>query len=133
MQRFLTFPTSLVTSRALSQPRVRLAEPQDAVEVTKVFINAMQDDQSWPYRFPHREEFPDDHWNYNLDLMSRFISPDYDDWVVVVAEADDSRAGADVRRIVSFAVWNISYANKRRRGSSYVPNSREHLHLSLPN
>lgn len=112
MQRFLTFFTSLVAPRALSQPRVRLAEPQDAVEVTKVFINAMQDDQSWPYRFPHREEFPDDHWNYNLDPMSRFISPDYDDWVVVVAEADDSQAGADVRRIVCFAVWNISYCQQ---------------------
>ncbi|KAJ4160187.1 hypothetical protein NW754_003312 [Fusarium falciforme] len=82
----------------------------------------MQDDQSWPYRFPHRAQYPEDHCNYNRDLFRRFISPEYNDWSVVVVEVlDDAREW----RIVAFSVWDISYVNKRVHGPGYIPNSLE--------
>jgi hypothetical protein len=123
---FTSFFTTLFTAKspaAMSQPHLRLAQAKDANEVTKVFINAMQDNPSWPYRFPHRKEFPEDHWNYNLDLMSHFISPVYDDWMVVIVEVKEGESEAP--RIASFAVWDVSYVNKRRHGPDYIPNSRE--------
>ncbi|KAM0418879.1 hypothetical protein ACHAPT_012144 [Fusarium lateritium] len=102
--------------------QVRHAEAKDVDQVARVFITAMQDDQSWPYRFPHRAKYPEDHWNYNRDLISRFISPEYDDWSVLVVEVPDA---TQAWRIVSFSVWDISYVNKRAHGPGYVPNSRD--------
>ena len=91
-------------------------------QITQVFLTAMQDDQSWPYRFPHRTQYPEDHWNHNRDLFRSFISPEYDDWSVVVVEVlDDAQAW----RIVAFSVWDISYVNKRVHGPGYIPNSHE--------
>ncbi|KAJ3465036.1 hypothetical protein MRS44_005694 [Fusarium solani] len=101
------------------QSKMRLSEEKDVDQVTQVFLTAMQDNQSWPYRFPHHAQYPKDHRNYNRDLFSRLISQEYDDWSVVVVEVLDA---AQAWRIVAFSVWDISYANKRVHGPGYIPN-----------
>ncbi|KAI8680391.1 N-acetyltransferase domain-containing protein [Fusarium keratoplasticum] len=81
------------------QPKMRLAEEKDVDQITQVFLTAMQDDQ---------------------DLFRSFISPEYDDWSVVIVEVlDDAQAW----RIVAFSAWDISYVNKRVHGPGYIPNS----------
>ncbi|KAL2692459.1 hypothetical protein Neosp_002868 [[Neocosmospora] mangrovei] len=104
----------------MSQSRMRTAEAKDVDRVTQVFIKAMQNNQSWPYRFPHRVKYAEDHWNYNRDLIRRFISPDYNDWVIIVVELQDA---VQAWQIVAFSVWDISYVNKRAHGPGYIPNS----------
>ncbi|UPK96923.1 hypothetical protein LCI18_007858 [Fusarium solani-melongenae] len=66
------------------------------------------------------DQYPEDHWNYNRDLIRRFISPEYDDWSVLVVEVPDA---TQAWRIVSFSIWDISYVNKRAHGPGYVLNS----------
>ncbi|KAI8724206.1 N-acetyltransferase domain-containing protein [Fusarium sp. LHS14.1] len=89
----------------MSQSHMRIAEAKDVDQVTQVFIKAMQDNQSWPYRFPHRVEYAEDHWNYNRDL---------------ILELQDA---AQAWQIVAFSVWDTSYVNKRAHGPGYIPNS----------
>jgi hypothetical protein len=113
--------TTTLQATAMADVHVRLAESRDVDRVAAVYVDAMQDNPSWPYRFPYRKEYRDDHWTYQRDLMGLYISPEYNDWTVVIVELKDSSGD----HVVSFAVWDTSYANKRAHGPNYVPKSRE--------
>ncbi|KAK7428358.1 hypothetical protein QQZ08_005115 [Neonectria magnoliae] len=96
--------------------RSRFADANDVDEVTRVFVEAMQDDPAWPYRFPHRKEHPEQHFECCKDLMRRLISPEYADWCVQVIEVPYGPGW----NIVSFAVWDMSYLRKRVFGANCV-------------
>ncbi|RSM08698.1 hypothetical protein CDV31_008040 [Fusarium ambrosium] len=100
--------------------RVRLAEARDVDLVTNVLIMAMEDNQCWQYQFPHNATHYEDHWNYTRDLVRRFLSTAYDDWIVMVVEIEVEAGEWD---IVAVSVWDVSYVNKRIHGRGYRPNS----------
>ncbi|RMJ15232.1 hypothetical protein CDV36_005109 [Fusarium kuroshium] len=100
--------------------RVRLAEARDVDLVTNVLIMAMEDNQCWQYQFPHSATHYEDHWNYTRDLVRRFLSTAYDDWIVMVLEIEVEAGEWD---IVAVSVWDVSYVNKRIHGRGYRPNS----------
>ena len=83
---------------------LRQATLADLDQATDAFITAMPTDPSWAYRFPYRHEHPADHRKYNRDLIRRFLSPDYSDWLVMVVEVSDEEP-PETTRIASFAVW----------------------------
>ena len=97
----------------------RLGRPEDAEAVTRVIIDTMPLDPQWDYRFPYCCEYPDDHYKYTKMLFEYFLDPSYDDWLVMVIE-DSLELGGPLT-VVSFGVWDVSYVNKRRYGSSYKP------------
>ncbi|RSL72177.1 hypothetical protein CEP53_001204 [Fusarium sp. AF-6] len=99
---------------------VRLAEARDVDLVTNVLIMAMEDNQCWQYQFPHSATYYEDHWNYTRDLVRRFLSTAYDDWIVMVLEIEVEAGEWD---IVAVSVWDVSYVNKRIHGRGYRPNS----------
>ena len=101
----------------------RRATSNDTRHVTDVFLKSMPDDPSWRYRFPYRLEYPEDHQKYNGDLIRRFISPDYEDWLVMVIEAEDPGNGTN--KIVAFSIWDMTYVNVRKHGTDYKPKSRK--------
>ncbi|RSM11433.1 hypothetical protein CEP52_002949 [Fusarium oligoseptatum] len=81
---------------------------------------AMEDNQCWQYQFPHSATYYEDHWNYTRDLVRRFLSTAYDDWIVMVVEIEVEAGEWD---IVAVSVWDVSYVNKRIHGRGYRPNS----------
>jgi len=97
--------------------RPRLGLPADVEAVTSVIINTMPLDPQWDYRFPYRQQYPEDHYKYTRMLLEYFLDPSYDDWLVMVVE--DSLEPGGPREIVGFGVWDVSYVNKRRYGAGY--------------
>jgi hypothetical protein len=126
--------------------RVRLAKPADVDKITKVVLQAMPFDPQWDYRFRYRLKFPDDHYKYTRMLYEQFADPANDDWRLLVVELDPEekrqqgfikwipsltkwRPGlpattTERSEIVAFSVWNVSYINKKKYGSSYQPQNR---------
>ncbi|TAQ86575.1 hypothetical protein B7494_g5096 [Chlorociboria aeruginascens] len=99
---------------------IREATPTDIDQVTSVLQTALPGDPSWRYRYPYRDQYPSDHHKYNREMIARFISPDYKDWLVLVVESADE-APPQKAKIVSFSVWDLTYVNKRIHGRSYEP------------
>ncbi|KAK3985493.1 hypothetical protein QBC44DRAFT_335104 [Cladorrhinum sp. PSN332] len=95
----------------------RLGLPTDLEAVTDVIIKAMPLDPQWDYRFPYRQQYPEDHYKYTKMLFQYFLDPAFDDWVVMVVE-DSLRPGNELS-VVSFGVWDMSYINKRLYGPGY--------------
>lgn len=107
----------------------RRATLNDTEQVTDVFLASMPYDPSWPsYRFPYRLEYAEDHRKYNGDLIRRFISPDHEDWVVMVINAEDP--ALESTKIVAFSTWDLTYLNKRKHGPSCEPRLRK-LHPTI--
>ena len=120
---FFSFPASLASSSRT--PTSRIAVPADLDELVDVVLASMPDDPQWPYRFPYRHQYPEDHRYFTRMLYEKFIDPAYDDWVVMVVE--DQVPGSSKRAIVAFAVWCLTYVNKRNHWPSYEPQNRESL------
>lgn len=104
--------------------KIRLAEPTDIDDVLDIVIAARPQEPSWDYRYPYRLEYPEDHRYLNRLAFEFFLKPSHDDWLVTVVECPDNDNPA-LSRIAAFAVWDVSYVNKRKHGPTYVPPSRE--------
>ena len=109
---------------------IRPAVPADLGGVVEVMRSIMPLNPQWDYRFQYRHEFPEDHTRYTELMLQLLIDPSYDDWRVMVAEAP-SLKNPDVTKIVAFAVWDISYKNKRTHGSEYKSRSRRCISFGL--
>ncbi|KAL8791916.1 MAG: hypothetical protein Q9195_005492 [Heterodermia aff. obscurata] len=99
---------------------IRTATLSDLDNVVDVVRSAMPLDPQWNYRFEHGRQFPEDNVKYTRLLFENFIMPDYDDWHVMVAESPGEEPSHQ-SKIVAFAVWDVSYRNKRKNGRGYVP------------
>jgi hypothetical protein len=134
--------------------RVRLATPADVGDVTKAVVQAMPFDPQWTYRYPYREQFPNDHYKYTEMLYDQFANIENDDWRLVVVEllpgrnhtprwaekiigrpkwnfrdqdpneSESAPTKTEGGEIVAFSVWDVSYINKRKYGPSYQPQNR---------
>jgi hypothetical protein len=109
--------------------KVRAAHLDDLDELVDLVLVTMCDDAQWDYRFEHKVEHPEDHRKYTRMLYEKFLDVAYDDWLIMLVEEEATESRP--RRIVAFSVWNVSYANKRKHGSGYVPQSRESALLNL--
>jgi hypothetical protein len=110
--------------------RLREAGPSDVDAVVDVLLAAMPDDPAWDYRFQYRKEHPEDHRKFQRLFFKYLIDPSYEDWVVMVAESP-SVEDSSVSNIVAFAVWDISYINKRKHGPSYKAKHRSLPHFII--
>lgn len=100
--------------------RIRQAEPSDVDAVTDVLIAAMPADRDWwDYRFQYREQYPDEHRRLFRLLLEMWISPEFEDWVVMVAELFDAATGT--WQVGAYAAWDVAYVNRRKHGVSYEP------------
>lgn len=113
--------------------RIRQAGPQDIDAVTDVMILSMQEDHGWwDYRFPHRHAYPEDHRKLLRLLVEAWISPDFDDWVVMVAEVHDTPSSSEGYQIACYSAWDVSYLNYRKHGPDYAPQDRKATLLHNP-
>ena len=102
---------------------IRTATLSDLDNVVDVVRSAMPLDPQWNYRFEHGHQFPEDNVKYTRLLFEHFIRPDYDDWHVMAAESPGDEH-SHPSKIVAFAVWDVSYRNKRKNGPDYLPQNR---------
>lgn len=102
--------------------RVRQAEPSDVDAVTDLLIAAMPADRDWwDYRFARRDQYPEEHRRFFRLLVETWISPEFVDVVVMLAEVYDTPAGS--WQTGAYSAWDVAYASRRKHGSAYQPRS----------
>ena len=102
---------------------IREATPSDAAQVADVIITAFPSDRElWNYRFPYRDQYPDDHRKWLNMLAQQWLAPENSDYTVIVIDDPDqgTEPQSELPRIAAFAAWNISYLNRRKYGPEYV-------------
>lgn len=91
------------------------ADVDDLVEVYKITAPL---EESFRYRNQYVQQYPEDLIKYETLVHHLLISPKYSDFDVMVAEAP-SLEDVTVTKVVAYAVWDVSYCNKRQYGSQY--------------
>ena len=99
---------------------IRKATLDDFDNFLELVLKTLPDDPDWYYRFPYYKEYPEDYLKFTSILFKFFLDPSHDDFEVMVSET--SKIGSPNEIImVSWAVWDKSYLNKRKYGSGYKP------------
>lgn len=109
--------------QSIDTPVLRAAVPADLDSVVEVVRSSMPLDPGWDFCYEYAHEFPEDSVKFTKLLFQHYIDPDFDDWDVMVADAP-SLQSPNTTVIVAYAVWDSSYRNKRKHGSTYVPQNR---------
>ena len=94
---------------------IRPADLADLDAVVEIKRSSAVFDTAWNYCYQYCKQFPEDNLKYTTILFRSFLDPSFDDWHVMVAEAP-SLEDPNVMKLVAFAVWEISYKNKRKVG-----------------
>ena len=102
---------------------IRHATPGDIDGIMEVWKSSFPYDAVASYIIQYSNEFPKDFEKYSRLRFELFFRPEYDDWEVMVAEAPSSQ------RVVAYAIWNVSYKNKRVYGPGYRPQNRQQRHI----
>ncbi len=107
--------------------RLRQGTPSDKDEVANVLIAAFPQDRAfWDYRYPFRDEFPEDHRRYITLLAEGFLATENEDYLVVMAELPDPTR-PDQLVAAAVAVWKVTYINTRKYGPGYIEFDRKYL------
>lgn len=102
--------------------RIRQAEPSDVDAVTDLLIAAMPADRDWwDYRFARRDQYPEEHRALFRLLIETWISPEFVDVVVMLAEVYDT--STESWQIGAYSAWDVAYVSRRKHGSAYQPRS----------
>lgn len=87
---------------------IRQATLEDVDALSEVEILARPSDPSWTYRYPYREEYPDDHRAFNRAKYEVFFRPNAR-FEVVLAEAP-SHSDPAVKVPVGVSIWQVDKA-----------------------
>jgi hypothetical protein len=102
---------------------IRLATPADLDSVVELALAALPDDPDWHYRFPYHDKYPEDHLKFTRLLFQFYLDPGHNDFRIMVAEAPKSESCPETK-MVSYALWDVSFLNKRKYGPGYKPQDR---------
>ena len=107
------------THHSPAEAAIRPATFADVDNIVAVFKAAGAFEQAFSYLNQHgQQQYPEDFNKCEKLAHHLWISPEYSDFHVMVAEAP-SLEDVTVTKVVAFAVWNVSYRNKRQYGSQY--------------
>ncbi|KAM5343251.1 hypothetical protein ACJ41O_014217 [Fusarium nematophilum] len=104
---------------------IRAATPADLDAITWIVKAGFPDDPGCTYKFPYRDQYPDDFWRWTrLEYAEYLDQPDKFATLVVTAPV----AGADRRIIqqpVSIAVWDLAVEIKSKGGDRGINERRD--------
>ena len=106
------------THSSPAEAAIRPATFADIDDLVAVYKASSPLDQTFPYVNQHAQQYPEDLIKYEKLLNHLWISPKYSNFHVMVAEAP-SLEDVTVTKVIAYAVWDVSYRNKRQYGSEY--------------
>ena len=122
---------SHATHPSLEEAVIRPATFADIDNIVAVWKASAPLEEIFHYQYPHAEQYPEDLIRHGTLVHDLLVSPKYSDYHVMVAEAP-SLEDVTVTKIVAYAVWDVSYRNKRQYGSQYKsPNGKGRQILPL--
>ena len=97
---------------------IRPATFTDVDDLVEVYKNSAPLEETFGYKNQYVQRYPEDLIKFETLFHHLLISPNYSDFHVMVAEAP-SLEDVTVPKVVAYAVWDVSYRNKRQYGSEY--------------
>jgi len=90
---------------------MRRATVEDLDDLTDIMCSAMPMDPQWDYRFPRRQEFPEDNRSCTRKMMESLVNDDENSHTVV--RVITMPCGEEGRRskAVAVAVWRLQFFN----------------------
>ena len=101
-----------------AEAAIRPATFADIDDLVAVYKASAPLEKSFHYKYPHVQQYPEDLIKHEKLVHHLLVSPKYSDYHVMVAEAP-SLEDVTVSKIIAYAVWDVSYRNKRQYGSQY--------------
>ena len=87
---------------------IRLAKAEDLDDLTDVAQISFPDDPEFDYRFPYRQDFPDDHRKWIRCEYEGYLAQPDKFAVLVVTVAVQSEEMYTTDKIIALAVWDMS-------------------------
>ena len=109
-----------ITNPSLAEAAIRPATFANLDDILAIFKAAAPLDQTFRYINQHAQQYPEDLIRYWKLVHHLWLSPKYSDFHVMVAEAP-SLEDMTVTKVIAYAVWNVSYRNKRQYGPKHKP------------
>ena len=104
---------------------LRKATTDDLDDLADIACAAFPMDPQWDYRFPHREEFPEDNWTYTRLMYKNLMENDSN--VINIITVPSKKNGEIVRRSIAVAVWELPSI---KTGVTLVSGSYNHSYTS---
>ena len=112
-----------------AEATIRPATFADIDNLLEIYKATTSLEESGRYRDQYVHQYPEDLVKYEMLVHHILISPEYSDFHVMVVEAP-SLEDVTVTKVIAYAVWDVSYRNKRQYGSKYKSqngNARQNL------
>ncbi|KAI1135827.1 acyl-CoA N-acyltransferase [Hypoxylon sp. FL0543] len=94
---------------------LRAATPDDLEDIATVAQEGFPDDPEFDYRFPYRQEFPEDNRKWIVQEYREYLEqPDKYAVIIVTASDNDNKA-------VALSVWDISISKPHQGSDLGVP------------
>ena len=84
---------------------LRKATIDDLDDLTDIACAAFPMDPQWDYRFPHRKDFPQDHWNHTRMTYKNLLETSGN--IVNLITVQTEKDGETVHRSIALAVWDL--------------------------
>ncbi|KAI1409962.1 acyl-CoA N-acyltransferase [Hypoxylon sp. FL1857] len=98
---------------------LRRATPDDLEDIATVAQEGFPDDPEFDYRFPYRQNFPEDNRKWIVQEYREYLEqPDKYAVIIVTASDNDNKA-------VALSVWDISISKAHRGSDLGVPDDPE--------
>ena len=109
---------SHTTHPSSAEADIRPATFADIDDLVAVYKASAPLDQTFSFVNQYVQQYPEDLIKLEKLVNYLWISPKYSDFHVMVAEAP-SLEDVTVTKVIAYAVWDVSYPNKRQYGSKY--------------
>ena len=106
------------TQSSPAEAAIRPATSADIDDLVELYKTTAPLEESFRYRNQYVQQHPEDLIKYELLVHHLWISPKYSDFDVMVAEAP-SLEDVTATKVVAYAVWDVSYRNKRQYGAQH--------------
>ena len=103
-----------------TEAAIRPATSVDIDDMVAIYTIAAPIEPMFTYFQQYAKQYPADVVKYQKQLHHLWLSPKYPDLKVMVAEVP-SGEDVTVTKVIAYAVWDVTYRNKRQQGSKYEP------------
>jgi hypothetical protein len=86
---------------------IRPAKSSDVDALTQIGIAAFPLEPQWPYRYPYRHQYPEDHIKYTRNRYTEWLSAAATPTCEVVVAEAPSLEDPEVRKVVSLSIWRL--------------------------
>jgi hypothetical protein len=100
---------------------LRPATKADLDAIASVVKAGFPDDPGCDYKFPYRNDFPDDFWKWTRLEYEEYLNQPEKFAVLVVTTPITNAEGAVIDTVIAIGVWDLAVLQKSKGGGSCSP------------